>query len=59
MTKAGAIAKAKRYAARINDMIVIERNGVYEAVHADYKDEFIEDGYKVVKEFKYSDTLSF
>lgn len=59
MTRNGAIAKAKRYASKMEDMIVIEKGGVYEAAHADYKEEYIEDGYTIVKEIKYADTINF
>lgn len=55
MTRAGAVAKAKRFAKRMENMIVVERSGEYDVAHADYKDEYIEDGYTIVCGYKYDD----
>lgn len=53
MTKNGAIAKAKRYAERLQNTSVIEKNGEYDVTHTDYVEEWIEDGWNVVCNYKY------
>lgn len=53
MTKNGAIAKAKKYADKMQVVSVVEFNGNYEVIHYDYLEEFLEDGYKLVASYKY------
>ena len=53
MTKAGAIAKAKRYAERMNDMTVITNGITFEVIHTDYLEEYEEEGWKKVASYKY------
>ncbi|MEE3334030.1 MAG: hypothetical protein VZR54_07120 [Ruminococcus sp.] len=55
MTKAGAIAKAKRYAKKMNDMTVIFNGIYYEVIHTDYLEEYEEDGWKKIASYRYND----
>lgn len=53
MTKASAMAKARRYAANLNDVTVITNGLNYEVIHTEYLDEYIEDGWAKVASYKY------
>lgn len=53
MTKTAAIAKAKRFAEKMNDMTVVTDGITFEVIHTDYIDEYTEDGWKKVASYKY------
>ena len=53
MTKAGATAKAKRYAEKMNDMTVVFNGFDYEVIHTDYIEEYEEDGWTKVASYRY------
>ena len=53
MTKAGATAKAKRYAERMENMTVITDGISYEVIHSEYLEEYIEDGWQKVVSYEY------
>ncbi len=53
MTKAGAIAKAKRYTARMENMTVISNGITFEVIHTEYLEEYEEDGWEKVASYKY------
>lgn len=56
MTRSGAIAKAKKYAERIENMSVVRRGDDYEVTHTDYLQEWLDDGWEEVASYKYENT---
>lgn len=53
MTKSGATKKARKYAERLQETSVIEKNGEYDVIHTEYAEEYIQDGWNVVCNYKY------